>query len=151
MVRNKLHKILESIKTRLKKANEQDRKLEKPMERVSRLLWPWPESKLIQFVSLLAMLDFLSTFAALHFNLSHQVFEMGPMAKWALSAGGFPALLAVDTAVIGALILFATAVRAWYTRSGFPGFGRTAFVFFFVPYAVIMLPVVFSNIINTFR
>jgi hypothetical protein len=97
------------------------------------------------------MLDFLSTFAALRFNLSHQVYEVGPMAKWALAIGGFPILLVVDAAVIGALILFATWVRALYTRSGFPGFGRTAFVFFFVPYSVIILPVVFNNIINTFR
>jgi hypothetical protein len=73
------------------------------------------------------------------------------MAKWALAIGGFPTLLVVDAAVIGALILFATGVRALYTRSGFPGFGRTAFVFFFVPYAVIILPVVFNNIISTFR
>jgi hypothetical protein len=73
------------------------------------------------------------------------------MAKWALAIGGFPILLVVDAAVIGALILFATWVRALYTRSGFPGFGRTAFVFFFVPYSVIILPVVFNNIINTFR
>jgi hypothetical protein len=121
------------------------------MERVSRLLWPWPESKLIQFVSLLAMLDFLSTFAALRFNLSHQVYEIGPMAKWAFAIGGFPILLVVDAAVIGALILLAFGVRALYRRSGFPGFGRTAFVFLFVPYAIIMLPIIFNNIINTFR
>ena len=146
-----MRKILESLKTRVQRANEQDRKLEKPIEKVSRLIWPWPESKLIQFVSLLAMLDFLSTFAALRFNLSHQVYEVGPMAKWALAIGGFPILLVVDAAVIGALILFATWVRALYTRSGFPGFGRTAFVFFFVPYSVIILPVVFNNIINAFR
>ena len=146
-----MQKFLESLKTRVQRANEQDRKLEKPIEKVSRLIWPWPESKLIQFVSLLAMLDFLSTFAALRFNLSHQVYEVGPMAKWALAIGGFPILLVVDAAVIGVLILFATAVRTLYTRSGFPGFGRTAFVFFFVPYAVIILPVVFNNIINTFR
>jgi hypothetical protein len=151
MIRNKLQKILESLKIRLKKANEQDRKLEKPMERISRLLWPWPESKLIQFVSLLAMLDFLSTFAALRFNLSHHVYEVGPMAKWAFSIGGFPMLLAVDAAVIGTLILLAFGVRGLYIRSGFPGFGRAAFVFLFVPYAIIMLPIIFNNIINTFR
>ena len=146
-----MQKILEPLKIRLKKANEQDRKLEKPMERISRLLWPWQESKLIQFVSLLAMLDFLSTFAALRFNMSHQVYEVGPLAKWALSIGGFPMLLVVDAAVIGTLILLAFGVRALYRRSGFPGFGRTAFVFLFVPYAIIMLPIIFNNIINTFR
>ena len=112
-----MQKFLESLKTRVQRANEQDRKLEKPIEKVSRLIWPWPESKLIQFVSLLAMPDYLSTFAALRFNLSHQVYELGPMAKWALAIGGFPTLLVVDAAVIGALILFATGVRALYTRS----------------------------------
>jgi hypothetical protein len=40
-----MRKILESLKTRVQRANERDRKLEKPIEKVSRLLWPWPESK----------------------------------------------------------------------------------------------------------
>ena len=151
MVRNKLHKILESLKTRLKKANEQDRKLEKPIEKVSRLIWPWPESKLIQFVCILAAMDYASTFAALHFNFSHQVYEFGPLAKWALTLGGFPELLVIDIAVISFLILFASLARALYIRSGFPGFGRSAFVFIFVPYAVVMLPIIFNNIISTFR
>jgi hypothetical protein len=148
---DKMQKILESMRTRLKKANEQDRKLEQPIEKFSRLIWPWPESKLIQFVSLLAFLDYVSTYAALRFNLSHQIAEVGLVAKWALATGGFTELLAVDAAIIGVLILTAFGVRALYTHFGFPGYGRSAFVFIFIPYAVIILPVVFNNIIMTFR
>ncbi|MGP8080639.1 MAG: hypothetical protein ACLPVI_09050 [Dehalococcoidales bacterium] len=146
-----MQKILQSMRTRLKKANEQDRKLEKPIEKFSRLIWPWSESRLIQFVSLLAVLDYSSTFAALKFNSSHQVSELGLMAKWALNTGGFTELLVIDAAVIAAFILIAVGVRALYTRFGFPGYGRAAFVFIFIPYAIIMLPIIFNNIISTFR
>jgi hypothetical protein len=146
-----MQKLLESLKNRVKRANERDRRFEQPIEKVSRLIWPWPESKLIQFVCILAAMDYTSTFAALHFNYSHQVYEFGPLAKWALSLGGFPELLFVDIAVISSLILLASLARAFYNRSGFPGFARSAFVFIFIPYAIIMLPIIFNNIISTFR
>jgi hypothetical protein len=146
-----VRKFLELMRTRVRKANEQDKKLERPIERVSRLIWPWPESKLILLVSSLAVLDYISTFTALKFNISHRVYEAGSLAKWALTAGGFPMLLLVDGSAIGALILIALGVRALYTRFGFPGFARSAFVFFFVPYAIIILPVIINNFFNTFR
>jgi hypothetical protein len=99
----------------------------------------------------LAFLDYVSTFTALRFNLSHQIAEVGLVAKWALATGGFPELLVVDAAIIGVLILTALGVRGLYTHFGFPGYGRSAFVFIFIPYAVIILPVVFNNIIMIFR
>jgi hypothetical protein len=146
-----VQKWFESLKSRVKRANERDRKLDQPIEKVSRLIWPWPESKLIQFVCILAAMDYTSTFAALHFNYSHQVYEFGPLAKWALTVGGFSELLVIDIVVISSLILLASLARAFYNRFGFPGFGRSAFVFIFVPYAIIMLPIIFNNIISTFR
>jgi hypothetical protein len=146
-----MQKMLESIRIRIRRANEQDRKLEQPMERVSRLIWPWQESKLILLIGSLAILDYISTFTAIGLNISHHVHELGSLAKWALDTGGFPVLLLVDAGAIGVLILTAFGVRALYTRFGFPGFARSAFVFIFIPYAVIIMPVIINNFLNTFR
>jgi hypothetical protein len=143
-----MHNILYSLKTSLKKANERDKKFERPVEKASRLIWPWPESKLLQFVGLMAVLDYVSTYIALEFSAGHQVYESGLMAKWALYTGGFSKLLFIDAAVIGGLVLLAVGVRYLYNRLGFPGFARAGFVFLFVPYAIIILPVVFNNILN---
>jgi len=135
----------------IKKAKDQERKLERPIEKVSRLIWPWQESKLLLFVSLMAVLDFISTFSALRINGNRGVFESGWIAKWALGIGGFPELLLVEAVTIGVLILIAIGIRALYNRLGFPGFARSAFVFIFVPYSVIIIPVIINNILHAFR
>jgi hypothetical protein len=146
-----MQKMFESMRAGIKKANEQERKLERPIEKVSRLIWPWQESKLLLFVSLTAVLDFISTFSALKFNGNHGVFESGWIAKWALGIGGFPELFLVYAAAIAALILIAIGIRALYNRLGFPGFARSAFVLIFVPYSVIIIPVIINNILHAFR
>jgi hypothetical protein len=135
----------------IKKADERERKLERPIEKVSRLIWPWQESKLLLFVSLMAVLDFISTFSALKFYGKYGVFESGWIAKWALSIGGFPELFLVDAIAIGVLIIIAIGIRAFYNRLGFPGFARSAFVFIFVPYSIIIIPVIINNILHAFR
>ena len=145
-----MQKMLESIKVRIKKANERDKKLEQPIEKVARAIWPWQESKLILLVVLLAISDYVSTFAALRLSASHQVSEVGLLAKWALNSGGFAQLFLVDATAIGALILFAFGVRALYNRFGFPGFARTAFIFIFMPYVVIIVLVIINNLVLTF-
>ncbi len=145
-----MHRIFESMKERIRRGVERERKLERPLEKVSRLLWPWDETKLVLFVSLLAVLDYISTFAALELSGNNQVYESGLLANWALETGGFIALFLVDAASIGALILLAIGVRSIYNRWGFPGFGRTGFVFLLIPYAVIIMAVVINNILLTF-
>jgi hypothetical protein len=139
-----------SMKERFNKAQERDRQLERPVERISRLIWPWSEAKLVLLVSMLALLDFISTVTALKWNVSHHVQEVGWLAKWAFNAGGFPGLFFVYAAAIGLLVLFATGVRALYIRSGHIGFGRSAFVFLFVPYTLIIIPIVINNFMLTF-
>ena len=143
--------ILESIRTRIKRAHERDKKLERPIEKVSRAIWPWRESKLILFVTLLAVADYVSTFMALRLSANHQISELGLMANWALSLGGFAQLLLVDAVAIGIFILLALGVRALFNKFGFPGYARTAFIFVFVPYTVIIVPIIINNVFLTFR
>jgi hypothetical protein len=146
-----MQKMLEYIRARINKAKERDRKLEHPIEKVSRAIWPWRESKLILFVALLAVADYVSTFMALRLSANHQISELGLLANWALSLGGFAQLLLVDVTAIGLFILLALGVRALYYRFGFPGFARAAFIFVFVPYTVIIVPVIINNVFLTFR
>jgi len=146
-----MRKFFESLRERVRQSIERDKKLEKPIERVSRLIWPWPESRLILFVILLALLDYISTFIAIKFNLGHQVYEAGLIAKWALDTGGFVKLFFVDVAVIGTFILIARGVSSIYSRLGHQGYRRAAFIFVLLPYVVFMFGVVVNNTINTFR
>ena len=83
-----MRKFFESLRKSVRQSIERDKKLEKPIERISMLIWPWRESKLVFFVSLLALLDYISTYIAIKFNIGHQVYEAGLIAKWALDTGG---------------------------------------------------------------
>ena len=146
-----MQKMLESMRARLKRANERDKKLERPIERVAMAIWPWRESKLLLLVACLAVMDYVSTFMALRLSANHQISELGLLANWALTSGGFIKLFLVDASAIGLLIVLALGVRALYNRFGFPGFARTAFIFIFVPYTVIIVPVIINNVFLTFR
>ena len=145
-----MQRILESIRTQIKRAHQRDKKLEQPIEKFSRSVWPWQESKLILFVALLAVSDYVSTFMALKLSANHQVAELGLLANWALNSGGFAQLFLVDAAAIALLALFAFGMRALFQKFGFPGFARSAFIFIFVPYTVIIVPVIINNVFLTF-
>jgi hypothetical protein len=144
-------KFFQALRESVRQSIERDKKLEKPIEQISKLVWPWPESKLVLFVCLLALLDYISTFFAIKFNVGHQVYEAGLIAKWALDTGGFAKLFFVDVAVIGAFILLALGASSIYSRLGHQGYRRAAFVFVLLPYVVFMFGVVINNTINTFR
>jgi hypothetical protein len=146
-----MRKFFESLRKSVRQSIERDKKLEKPIERISMLIWPWRESKLVFFVSLLALLDYISTYIAIKFNIGHQVYEAGLIAKWALDTGGFGKLFFVDVAVIGTFILIALGVSSIYSRLGHQGYRRAAFIFILLPYVVFMFGVVINNTINTFR
>lgn len=51
---------------------------------------------------------------------------------------------------VSALLLIAFAVRLLYSKFGFNGFGRTAFVLVLIPYVVVTMAVIFNNIVLTF-
>ena len=141
-----MQQILILMRTRIKSAIERDKKLERPIEKLSRLIWPWQESKLILLVALLAVADYASTFMALKLSANHQVSELGLLANRTLTSGGFAQLLMVDAAA-----LLVIGVRALYNRFGFPGFARSAFIFIFVPYTLIIVPVIINNVFLNFR
>jgi len=143
-------RIRELIKNRLRRSIEIERTLERPFEKLSRILWPWSESKLVLFISLMAILDYISTYTALELSRNNQVAEVGLVAKWALQTGGSSELFFVEMTAMVVLILLAMGARLLYTRLGFPGFGRTAFVFLLIPYALIIIAVVFNNILVAF-
>ena len=142
--------IRDFIKNKVRRSIEKERTLERPFEKFSRLLWPWKELNLVLFISGMAVLDYISTYAALNFTRYDRVVEAGLMAKWALQTGGFLRLFFVDMIVISLLLLLAWGARLLFARLGFPGFGRVAFVFLLIPYAAIILAVVFNNVIVTF-
>ena len=142
--------MLEVIRDNLRKSLERERKLDRPLEAISRRLWPWPESKLVTYVGLAALMDFLSTYAFLTFGRHGHVAEAGLLARWALHTGGFLGLFLVDAICIGILILLAVGLRSLYSRLGFNGYGRTAMVFLLTPYFVIIMAVVYNNILLSF-
>lgn len=142
---------LDRVKYRFQKGIEKERNLERPIESFSRVLWPYAESKLVLYVGLLAILDYLSTFAVLELSNNSRVSEAGLLAKWALQSGGFFGLLIMDLVCVSIIIGLAIGVRAFYKRLGFNGFGRAAFIFLLVPYFVLIMAVVVNNTILTFQ
>jgi hypothetical protein len=137
------------IKNRFRRDIERERILEPRFEKFSRLLWPWSESKLVLFITTMAILDSVSTFAALKLSVQH-VTEVGLIASRVLKVGGYPYLFLEQLIIIAALLLLAQGARLLYTRWGFPGFGRTAFIFLLIPYTTVISAFVINNIFVTF-
>lgn len=128
--------------------NENERKLNLRLAAFSNKLWPWSESKLIRLIVILAFLDFASTFTFLTY-CKGIVGEGGLLAGWALGAGGIPAILLMDVASVGLLIVLAFCVRSLYSSRGFQGLGRAGFVFLLTPYFIVVTAVVYNNIFAT--
>jgi hypothetical protein len=108
------------------------------------------ETKLIWLVSVLFMLDFISTYAFLELSGNPLLYEGGPLASWSLNAGGFMFLLLVDGLAVVALIGLALATRYGFRRKGFDGYARASFVFALLPYSVVTFAIIFNNIVLTF-
>lgn len=138
--------ICDILKTRLRSNFEREHALELPFEAFSRKLWPWSETKLLLLVGILAVLDYVSTYSFLTYGRIPQVAEGNHFAAWALKTGGFPKLFLMDLISVGTLILLAVVARHLYSRLGFRGLGRIAFVLLLVPYFVVIMAVVYNNI-----
>jgi hypothetical protein len=145
-----MHRLRERLKEMAQKNRERERSIEPRFEAVSRHLWPWRESRLLALVGLLAVLDYVSTYAALELSGNTRVYEGGPLASWALQIGGFRGLLLVDIAAAGILLLAAVTIRSLHFKLGFKGYGRIAFVVILVPYVVATMAAVFNNVVLTF-
>jgi hypothetical protein len=144
---NRVNSVLQFIKGRLRKAAERDRRAERYMETASRFLWRWREPWLLAFVYFVALLDYASTYAILALSGKSYLNEAGSLARWALDKGGFAGLFLADLAAVFAISLAAITLRLILFRFGFRGFGRAAFVFLLIPYAVVALVAVINNLV----
>ena len=142
--------VVESSKCIFKESFNVELPRERYIEAVSRFLWPWKESLLLALVGFLALLDYVSTYAALELSTNKYLFEGGSLANWALKMGGFTGLFLFDIVAITILLLTALTIRSLHYKFGFKGYGRTAFVLMLVPYVVIAMAAICNNIVLTF-
>jgi len=117
---------------------------------VSRFLWPWRESWLLLLIGLLAVLDYISTYTLLKLSGEMAIYEGGALASRALQIDGFRGLFLMDITAVSALSLAAVTARFLYTKFGFKGFGRTAFVILLVPYAAVAAAAIMNNLLMLF-
>jgi hypothetical protein len=142
-------RMFRSLKNLKKRMVELELSWDRDFASFSRFLWPWRESRLIIFVIIGAALDYLSTYVAFKFG-GDKVSEAGLIAKWGLQTGGFIKLLVIDLGLIGGLLLLSIGVRYLYNKLGLPGYGRAVFVLVLIPYAALILAVIFNNIFVSF-
>ena len=142
-----MNAVLQFMKDRMRKAVERDRRAERYMETASRFLWRWREPWLLALVAFVALLDYASTYAILALSGKSYLNEAGSLASWALEKGGFAGLFLADLAAVLAISLAAVTLRIILFRFGFRGFGRAAFVFLLVPYAVVAMVAVINNLL----
>ena len=142
--------MLEFMKDRLRKAKERDRRAERYVEAASQFLWRWQERWLLVLVAFVALLDYSSTYAILALSGKSYLNEAGSLASWALDKGGFAGLFLADLAAVFGISLVAVTLRYVLFRFGYRGFGRAAFVFLLVPYAVVAMVAVINNLLLTY-
>lgn len=145
-----MNSALQFMKDRLRKAKERDRRAERYMEATSRFLWRWRESRLLVFVAFAALLDYATTYTILTLSGKGYLNEAGSLARWALDKGGFAGLFLADLAAVFAISLAALTLRFVLFRFGFKGFGRAAFVFLLLPYAVVAMAAIVNNLVLTY-
>jgi hypothetical protein len=143
--------VFKSSEALMNKCREIDRNLGHYAEKLSRILWRWPELRLLIVVGVLIIMDFASTYALLGLNKSQDVYESGRLAFWALERGGFPLLFIVDITAAVILSLAALIARRLYIKHGFTGYGRAAFVFILTPYIIVTVLAIANNISLQFR
>jgi len=100
-------------------------------------------------VTCLAVLDFASTCIFLKLNANNRIYESGPLANWALLNGGLIGLLVVDIFAVITISAMAIGARYIFTKLGFEGYGRAAFVLMLIPYGIVAVIAIFNNIVIT--
>jgi hypothetical protein len=133
-----------AARARAERNREIDQSFDRHVGRLSRIVWPFREVRLLVVIGSLFILDYISTYLALK-NANN--YEDGPLAGWALRTGGFGLLLLVDVIAAVVFALLAMLARYLYRRSGFQGYGRAAFVVLLLPYVIRTTIVVINNFI----
>lgn len=144
---NKLFRkdMLSSLKAASEKAREIDRGFGIKAERVSLLIWPWPEMRLLVLIGSLAFLDFASTYYVLELSGKANVSESGSLALWSLDNGGFLLLFIIDLLAAVFLALIALGSRHLYAKMASLVTGAPLLCFFlyrtlswqYLPYSII--------------
>jgi hypothetical protein len=142
--------VSKSFSAVMDKSREIDRGFGRYAEKLSRYIWPWRELWLLAVVGVLISLDYASTYAMLELNRNKDIYESGPLAAWALQMGGFYYLLLIDIVAASILSLLALIVRYFYTKHGYTGYARAAFVIVLAPYIIFTIGAVINNIILQF-
>ena len=135
-----------AIRSLAEKSRQRDRGFDRPVGKLSRLVWPIRERWLLVIVCSICLMDFTTTYINLQLIRNPHAVEAGPLAGWALRTGGFALLLLVNALAAGTLSAIAAAARYFYARSGLGGYARAAFVVILVPYLVGTTAVVINNI-----
>ena len=132
-----MQRVLQLARGMVRRSLERDRRSEPYVERASRWLWPWRESRLLIIVALFAVLDFASTYAALEMSrYGSLIYESGALAGWALGVGGFEGLFLFDVVAVTTLLMVAITVRFLFFQFRLKGFARATFVILLVPYII---------------
>lgn len=76
-----MHTVFGLAKDMVRKSIERDRAKERYAEAASRSLWPWWESWLLAMVGLVAVLDYVSTYAVLELSERADIYEGGPLVS----------------------------------------------------------------------
>jgi len=139
--------VLSFMKYRFRRAMERDRRAERHIEAISKLLWPWRESFLLALVAFLAIVDYASTCFVLEFSGKDYVQEGGLLASWAIRVGGLSFLFLIDAASLVLLSAVAFTARSLFRLRNYMGFGRAAFIALMLPYAVVALAAVINNLL----
>jgi hypothetical protein len=139
--------MFKKIQAAFMRAREIDRGFGQKAEKASRWIWRWRENWLLAIVGSLAIADFLSTYAILELSGKTNVYESGLIANWALEKGGWGFLLLIDFAAGGVLALIALISRYFYSKKGYIGYGRAAFVFIVMPYILLASFAVINNLV----
>lgn len=143
-----MQRVMEIARERVKESVQRDRRFEPWMDRMSRRLWPWQDARLMLTIPFVALLDYLSTYALLVLSSKPYVYEHGPLAHWALETDGFRGLFALDILGVVVLCCLAVTVRFAYTRFGYGGYGRAAYVLLLMPYAAAAILAAVNNLVR---
>ena len=139
-----------SVKEMFQRSMIIERGLERYAVTLSKWLWPWREAKLIIVIACLAVLDYASTYAFLRLSVNSNVYESGPLASWALQNSGFIGLFLIDMLAVAVISMLSLGIRYVFTRLGFEGYGRAAFVLILIPYVIVTMAAIFNNVVITF-
>jgi hypothetical protein len=138
-----------NLERKLKDAGEKSRKIDQGFDitagKISRAIWPIREVWLFAVAGFLMLSDFTSTYLAM--KNDPRVGELNPLAAQALNKGGFPLLFLFDLAFVGLWCLLSLGARYLYSRVGYKGYGRAAFVLLMVPYIFWTSLIVVNNVV----